>query len=64
MGSGSGADPSSPEKGTARRGELGGVAAGEEKAPGVVGVLRSGAIDTLVVDVDLAREVLALRSRA
>ena len=44
--------------------EVLGVAAGEEKAPGVVGVLRSGAIGTLVVDVDLAREVLALRSRA
>lgn len=43
--------------------EVLGVAAGAEKAPGVVGVLRSGAIDTLVVDVDLAREVLALRSR-
>jgi DNA-binding transcriptional regulator LsrR (DeoR family) len=28
-----------------------------------VGVLRSGAIHTLVVDVDLAREVLALGSR-
>src|SRR5699024_1293079 len=39
--------------------EVVGVAAGAEKAPGVLGVLRSGAIDTLVVDVDLAREVLA-----
>ena len=36
-----------------------GVAAGAEKAPGVLGVLRSGAIDTAVFDVDLAREVLA-----
>src|SRR5699024_6486096 len=44
--------------------EVLGVAAGEEKAPGVVGVLRSGAIDTLVVDVARAREVLALRSRS
>jgi DNA-binding transcriptional regulator LsrR (DeoR family) len=43
--------------------EVLGVAAGAEKAPGVVGVLRSGAIHTLVVDVDLAREVLALGSR-
>ncbi|WP_341854439.1 sugar-binding domain-containing protein [Brachybacterium sp. GPGPB12] len=44
--------------------EVLGVAAGEEKAPGAVGVFARGAIDTLVVDVDLAREVLALRSRA
>ncbi|NMA76886.1 MAG: transcriptional regulator, partial [Actinomycetales bacterium] len=39
--------------------EVLGVAAGAEKAPGVLGVLRSGAIDTAVFDVDLAREVLA-----
>ena len=39
--------------------EVVGVAAGAEKAPGVLGVLRSGAIDTAVFDVDLAREVLA-----
>lgn len=39
--------------------EVVGVAAGAEKAPGVLGVLRSGAIDTVVLDVDLAREVLA-----
>lgn len=39
--------------------EVVGVAAGVEKAPGVLGVLRSGAIDTVVLDVDLAREVLA-----
>jgi DNA-binding transcriptional regulator LsrR (DeoR family) len=39
--------------------EVLGVAAGAEKAPGVLGVLRSGAIDTVVLDVDLAREVLA-----
>ncbi|ATG50225.1 transcriptional regulator [Brachybacterium vulturis] len=39
--------------------EVVGVAAGPEKAPGVLGVLRSGAIDTAVLDVDLAREVLA-----
>jgi len=39
--------------------EVVGVAAGPEKAPGVLGVLRSGAIDTAVFDVDLAREVLA-----
>ncbi|MDN5820916.1 MAG: MarR family transcriptional regulator [Brachybacterium sp.] len=39
--------------------EVVGVAAGPEKAPGVLGVLRSGAIDTVVVDVELAREVLA-----
>lgn len=39
--------------------EVVGVAAGAEKAPGVTGVLRSGAIDTLVVDVDLARAVLS-----
>ncbi|WP_394216600.1 hypothetical protein [Brachybacterium vulturis] len=36
-----------------------GVAAGPEKAPGVLGVLRSEGIDTAVLDVDLAREVLA-----
>ncbi|MCT2296672.1 helix-turn-helix domain-containing protein [Brachybacterium muris] len=39
--------------------EVVGVAAGAEKAPGVAGVLRSGAIATLVVDVDLAKELLA-----
>ena len=39
--------------------EVVGVAAGPEKAPGVLGVLRSGAIDTAVFDVDLVREVLA-----
>ena len=39
--------------------EVVGVAAGSEKAPGVLGVLRSGAIDTAVFDVDLARAVLA-----
>lgn len=39
--------------------EVLGVAAGAEKAAGVLGVLRSGAIDTAVFDVDLAREVLA-----
>ncbi|WP_114853386.1 sugar-binding transcriptional regulator [Brachybacterium sp. YJGR34] len=39
--------------------EVLGVAAGVEKAPGVLGVLRSGAIDTAVLDVELAREVLA-----
>ena len=39
--------------------EVLGVAAGAEKAPGVLGVLRSGVIDTAVFDVDLAREILA-----
>jgi DNA-binding transcriptional regulator LsrR (DeoR family) len=39
--------------------EVVGVAAGPEKAPGVLGVLRSGVIGTVVVDVELAREVLA-----
>lgn len=39
--------------------EVLGVAAGAEKAPGVLGVLRSGVIDTAVFDIDLAREVLA-----
>lgn len=34
------------------------VAAGAEKAPGVRGVLRSGVIDTVVLDAVLAREVL------
>ena len=34
------------------------VAAGAEKAPGVSGVLRSGVIDTVVLDADLARAVL------
>lgn len=38
--------------------EVIGAAAGAEKAPGVAGVLRSGAIDTLVLDVDLARALL------
>src|SRR5699024_9541067 len=33
--------------------------AGAEKAPGVMGVLRSGAIHTAVFDVELAREILA-----
>ncbi len=37
-----------------------GIASGPEKAPGVAGVLRSGAIHTLVVDDDLARALLAL----
>lgn len=36
-----------------------GVASGADKAPGVRGVLRSGVLDTVVVDVDLARAVLA-----
>ncbi|MCS6711708.1 MarR family transcriptional regulator [Brachybacterium sp. EF45031] len=35
------------------------VAAGAEKAPGLASVLRSGAVDTLVVDTELARAVLA-----
>src|SRR5699024_10421833 len=39
--------------------EVVGVAAGAEQAPGVVGVLRSGAIHTAVFDVELAREILA-----
>lgn len=39
--------------------EVVGVAAGPEKAPGVLGVLRSGAIDTVVLDADLTREILA-----
>lgn len=39
--------------------EVLGVAAGAEKARGVAGVLRSGVIRTLVVDVDLARDLLA-----
>lgn len=38
--------------------EVVGIAAGAEKAAGVTGVLRSGAIDTAVFDTDLAREVL------
>ncbi|GAA1731227.1 sugar-binding transcriptional regulator [Brachybacterium phenoliresistens] len=36
-----------------------GVAAGAEKAPGVGGVLRSGVVDTVVVDAALAKAVLA-----
>lgn len=36
-----------------------GVATGAEKAPGVLGVLRSGVLDTVVIDVELARAVLA-----
>lgn len=39
--------------------EVIGVAAGAEKAPGVAGVLRSGVIATAVVDIDLAKELLA-----
>ena len=39
--------------------EVLGVAAGVERAPGVLGVLRSGVIDTAVFDTDLARELLA-----
>ncbi|MFC0672439.1 sugar-binding transcriptional regulator [Brachybacterium hainanense] len=39
--------------------EVLGVAAGIEKAPGVTGVLRSGVVDTVVLDAELAREVLA-----
>ncbi|WP_434176284.1 sugar-binding transcriptional regulator [Brachybacterium conglomeratum] len=39
--------------------EVVGVASGVEKAPGVCGVLRSGALDTVVLDEHLAREVLA-----
>ena len=42
-----------------RIGHVIGVAAGAEKAPGVRGVLRSGAIDTLVIDLELARALLA-----
>lgn len=38
--------------------EVVGVAAGAEKAVGVMGVLRSGAIDTAVFDTELAREIL------
>ena len=38
--------------------EVLGVAAGAEKAPGVIGVLRSGAVHTLVVDTELARQML------
>lgn len=40
--------------------EVVGVAAGEEKAPGVAGVLRSGVIDTLVVDDELARALIIM----
>ena len=40
--------------------EVVGVAFGVEKAPGVSGVLRSGALDTVVIDEHLARELLAL----
>ncbi|MGP9538289.1 sugar-binding transcriptional regulator [Brachybacterium sp. AOP43-C2-M15] len=39
--------------------EVVGVAFGVEKAPGVSGVLRSGALDTVVLDEHLAREILA-----
>lgn len=35
-----------------------GVAAGAEKAPGVLAVLRSGTVRTAVLDVELAREIL------
>lgn len=43
----------------ARIPEVVAVAAGEEKAPGVCGVLRSGVVDTAVLDADLARSVIA-----
>lgn len=36
------------------------VADGGEKAPGVAGALRSGVIDTAVIDVDLARALLGI----
>ncbi|MGY5765807.1 sugar-binding transcriptional regulator [Brachybacterium sp. DNPG3] len=39
--------------------EVVGVAAGAEKAPGVAGVLRSGAIRTAILDDELARAILA-----
>lgn len=39
--------------------EVVGVAFGVEKAPGVSGVLRSGALDTVVLDEHLARELLS-----
>lgn len=39
--------------------EVVGVAFGVEKAPGVGGVLRSGVLDTVVLDENLAREVLS-----
>lgn len=42
----------------ARIPEVLGAAAGAEKAPGVLGVLRSGVLDTVVVDAHLARAVL------
>lgn len=38
--------------------EVVGVAFGVEKAPGVSGVLRSGALDTVILDEQLAREIL------
>lgn len=38
--------------------EVIGVAAGHEKAPGVIGVLRSGVVNTVVVDERLAQEIL------
>ncbi|MDO5676833.1 MAG: sugar-binding domain-containing protein [Propionibacteriaceae bacterium] len=37
-----------------------GLAAGVEKAPGVVGALRTGALDSIILDEDLARAVLNL----
>lgn len=40
--------------------EVVGVAFGVEKAPGVSGVLRSGALDTVVMDEHLARELLTM----
>lgn len=38
--------------------EVVGLVAGEEKTPGLLGVLRSGVLDTLVTDFGLARSVL------
>ncbi len=43
----------------ARIPEVVGVAAGAEKAPGVLGVLRTGVLDVVVLDAALARAVLA-----
>ncbi|CAL8970578.1 MAG: MarR family transcriptional regulator [Actinobacteria bacterium] len=40
--------------------EVIGLAGGVEKAPGVIGALRTGALDSVVVDEDLARAVLNL----
>ena len=43
-----------------RAGRCGGFAAGAEKAPGVAGSLRTGALNGVILDEDLARALVEL----